>query len=116
MKRSPLDVAIGARIRKLRLRNDISQLKLALKLGLSQQAISLFEQGLRSVPLNVLAAMAREFNEPLDYFFEHNPDFKIVVKGTKLYDILFASQLSDEEIDQIYHTVHYLVSQRKRSR
>ena len=115
MNRSPFDEVIGAKIRKIRLHKKVSQQSLAVNLGVSQQALSFYEQGIRSVPLNVLAAMAREFEKPLDFFFDHNPDFKVVVKGTKLYDILFASQLSDEEIDHVYHTVRYLLSQRKRS-
>jgi len=114
MKRSPLDVAIGAKIRKMRIRKNISQQALSVHLGVSQQALSLYERGIRSVPLNGLAALAREFEKPLDYFFDLNPDFKVVVKGTKLYEILFAAPLSEAETDQVYHTVRFLLSQRKR--
>ena len=43
-----------------------------------------------------------------------SPSNKFVVKGTQRYEILFAAPRSDAETDQVYPTVRFLLSQRKR--
>ena len=51
-------VATGERIRELRFRMRITQAELAFQSGVTQSALSNYENGRRDVPLPVLVAMA----------------------------------------------------------
>jgi transcriptional regulator with XRE-family HTH domain len=55
------------RIKNLRLEKNISQNELAKALGLTQQAISAYENGLREPDLETLNKLANYFNVSVDY-------------------------------------------------
>lgn len=57
------------RIKDLRLEKGVSQNKLAKALGLTQQAISAYENGLREPDLETLNKIANFFNVSVDYEF-----------------------------------------------
>ena len=64
------------RLKHLRQKNNISQLKLALDLNLNQNSISRYENGTREADYATLIKFADYFNVSLDYLLERtdNPD------------------------------------------
>jgi len=60
--------AIGAKIKEIRLKNNIGQKVLASSLKKSIVAISNYEKGIRQIGLNDLEIIARELGKPLSYF------------------------------------------------
>ena len=55
------------RLKKLRKTNNISQLKLAMDLGMNQNSISRYETGERQADYETLIAFADYFNVSIDY-------------------------------------------------
>lgn len=58
------------RLRELRETKGISQLKLAMDLGLTQNSVSRYESGVREADYKTLIALADYFNVSVDYLFE----------------------------------------------
>ncbi|MGN1348145.1 MAG: helix-turn-helix domain-containing protein [Acutalibacteraceae bacterium] len=66
------------RLKQLRQQKKLSQLKLAMELGMNQNSISRYENGEREADYKTLIAIADYFNVSIDYLLERtdNPDFK----------------------------------------
>lgn len=64
------------RLRELRNKRDISQLKLAMDLGMNQNSISRYENGQHEADYKTLVAFADYFNVSIDYLLErtNNPE------------------------------------------
>ena len=64
------------RLRELRKKRRISQLKLAMDLGLNQNSISRYESGEREADYATLISLADYFNVSIDYLLERteNPN------------------------------------------
>ena len=64
------------RLKLLRKQRKISQLKLAMDLGLSQNSISRYETGEREADYATLILLANYFNVSIDYLLERtdNPE------------------------------------------
>lgn len=64
------------RLKELRTSRKISQLKLALDLGMNQNSISRYENGIRQADYETLIKFADYFNVSLDYLLERtdNPN------------------------------------------
>ena len=64
------------RLRELREKRHISQLKPAMDLGMNQNSISRYENGKREADYNTLIAFANYFNVSIDYLLERtdNPE------------------------------------------
>lgn len=58
------------RIKELRAKRGISQLKLAMDLGLSQNTVSRYETGEREADYHMLILLADYFNVSIDYLLE----------------------------------------------
>jgi len=58
------------RLRELRDKRGISQLKLAMDLGLTQNSVSRYESGAREADYKTLIALADYFNVSIDYLLE----------------------------------------------
>ena len=58
------------RLRDLRVSKGISQLKLAMDLGMNQNSISRYETSERQADYKTLIAFANYFNVSLDYLLE----------------------------------------------
>ena len=58
------------RLKSLRKQRGITQLKLALDLGLNQNSISRYENGEREADYRTLIAFADYFNVSIDYLLE----------------------------------------------
>ena len=65
------------RLKELRQQRHISQLKLAMDLGLNQNSISRYETGEREADYKTLIAFADYFNVSLDYLLERTDEPKI---------------------------------------
>ena len=66
------------RLRELRKQQNITQLKLAMDLGLNQNAVSRYETGEREADYKTLILLADYFNLSIDYLLERtdNPERK----------------------------------------
>lgn len=60
---------IGDRIKAARNMRGVSQKELGKKIGLTQQGISFYEQGIRPIRIDTLLRIAEECEVPLHYFF-----------------------------------------------
>lgn len=58
------------RIRNLREDNDLTQSDMADALNITQRAYSYYESGARSLPIEILIALAKYFNTSTDYLLE----------------------------------------------
>lgn len=58
------------RLKALREKRGISQLKLAMDLGLNQNSISRYESGVREPDYKTLIALADYFDVSIDYLLE----------------------------------------------
>ena len=58
------------RLKELRKKRNITQLKLAMDLGLNQNAISRYETGEREADYKTLIALADYFGVSIDYLLE----------------------------------------------
>lgn len=66
------------RLKELRKARRISQLKLAMDLGTSQNTISRYETGEREADHKTLIAIADYFNVSIDYLLERTNDPRMV--------------------------------------
>ncbi|MGN1479977.1 MAG: helix-turn-helix domain-containing protein [Acutalibacteraceae bacterium] len=66
------------RLKELRVKKGISQLKLALDLNMNQNSISRYENGVREADYATLIKFADYFDVSLDYLLERtdNPEYK----------------------------------------
>ena len=62
------------RLKILREKRNISQLKLAMDLDLNQNAISRYESGAREADYKTLVRLADYFNVSVDYLLERTDD------------------------------------------
>lgn len=58
------------RLKELREKRGISQLKLAMDLGLTQNSVSRYESGVREADYKTLIGLADYFNVSIDYLLE----------------------------------------------
>jgi transcriptional regulator with XRE-family HTH domain len=65
-------IALGARIALQRKACDITQVDLAERLGISQQAMNSFEKGRRRVPVSLLPVIAQTLHTTLDALVDHD--------------------------------------------
>lgn len=78
MKRKPanpratnsVDVVIGAHIRRLRLEKDMSQERLAAKIGVTFQQVQKIEKASNRIAAARLFRVAKALEEPVQNFFE----------------------------------------------
>ena len=68
---------IKMRLKELRLSRNISQLKLAMDLGLNQNSISRYETGARQADYDLLIKIADYFDVSVDYLLERTDNPKM---------------------------------------
>lgn len=66
------------RLKELRKARRLSQLKLAMDLGMCQNTISRYETGEREADYKTLIAIADYFNVSIDYLLERTNDPRII--------------------------------------
>ncbi len=64
------------RLRELRKKRGISQLKLAMDLNMNQNSVSRYESGAREADYKTLIAIADYFNVSIDYLLERTENPK----------------------------------------
>ena len=113
---------ISARIKKLRMENNIKQRQLADYLGISQQSYSHYEQSQRELPIRYIVKIAKFYNVSTDYllgtstcrygYFDLNSDF---VQDVPLKNVLLSlNQLNKHNRLELVRFLFYLEeSQRK---
>ena len=62
------------RLKELRKQRGVSQLRLAMDLGLSQNTVSRYETGEREADYHTLILLADYFNVSIDYLLERTDD------------------------------------------
>ncbi|MCL2285701.1 MAG: helix-turn-helix domain-containing protein [Firmicutes bacterium] len=67
-----MNVKIGAKIKSLRKRDDITQEKLADALGVTSQAVSKWESESSYPDIEYITPLANFFNVTIDYLFDHD--------------------------------------------
>ena len=65
------------RLKELRKRRGLSQLRLAMELGMNQNSISRYESGEREADYQTLIQLADYFNVSIDYLLERTDNPKI---------------------------------------
>ena len=65
------------RLKELRNRRGLSQLRLAMELGMNQNSISRYESGEREADYQTLIQLADYFNVSIDYLLERTDNPKI---------------------------------------
>jgi len=66
----PVDIHVGARIRNVRKKIGLSQMKLAEALGLTFQQVQKYEKGTNRISASKLFETAKYLDKPIAYFFE----------------------------------------------
>ncbi len=67
---NPIDIAVGKRLRQIRLIRNISQTDLGERLGISFQQIQKYEKGANRISASKLWLLAQELEVSVSYFFE----------------------------------------------
>lgn len=109
------DRELGRRLHQARTETGLSQAELANRIGITQDAISLYERGARSIGLDTLVSIARELNKPLNYFLEDH-DALVVVRDSRLQEVIADAQEHPGEIDLLCDVWQFLKWRRSRSR
>ncbi len=68
-----VDIAVGARIKNLRLRNKLSQTRLGEQIGVTFQQIQKYENGTNRISASNLAQLAKFFVLPVAAFYSEVP-------------------------------------------
>jgi transcriptional regulator with XRE-family HTH domain len=106
---------LGSRIRTARRDAGMSQARLAELLNTTQSAISLYEAGQRSVGIDMLLAVARILNRPLQYFLGEDGE-TILVRGGKIGEMIEALERHPEDIPDLLAYWEFLQYRRNKHR
>jgi len=79
-----MNIKIGAKIKALRKRDDITQERLSDALGVTSQAVSRWESENGYPDIEYIAPIANFFNVTIDYLFDHD----MMEKRRKIDDYL----------------------------
>lgn len=106
------------KIKNIREDRDIKQYVLAKKLNVNRKTYSLYENGMRSFPLNKLSIILKEFNISLDYLLELTDietydnlgdiDISIIRENFKKYRIIYG--LSQKELGKLINISQQTIS------
>lgn len=77
MSRKSFGDILRMRLKELRIKKGISQLKLAMDLGMNQNSISRYENQSREADYKTLIAFADYFNVSIDYLLERTENPKM---------------------------------------
>ncbi len=70
---SPVDVHVGARLRRRRTLLGMTQTTLGDQLGVSFQQMQKYENGMNRISASRLFVLSRVFDVPVEYFFDDMP-------------------------------------------
>ena len=99
----------AARIKELRENRNISQEKLAEKIGISKSAISMYEQGSRIAPMKIQEKIADFFGVSLDYLWGRKTEIKgCSTELTKWLETQLASK-DKEQVRKIRNIINEVI-------
>lgn len=81
-KDDPVTLEIAAKLRALRLANNISQADIGVIAGVSFQQVQKYEKGDNRIPVDRLTKIADGLGVPITYFFEAAPWAETPVQST----------------------------------
>ena len=84
---------IGARLKELRIKNNMTQAKLGEKLNVTKVSVCCYENNVRTPGLDTLDDISNIFGVPCDYFL--GKDIPVVLEGSEDYSI----HISKEEYE-----------------
>lgn len=87
-------IDFGSTLKKLRLRDNLTQLQLAQKLGVTKSVISAYETGLRMPSYEILIDISKTFKVTTDYLLGQYPQNSLDLSG-----------LTDAEISALIHLI-----------
>jgi len=106
------DVELGRRIQQARMAAGLSQRVLADRVGTTQNAISQYEHGTRSIALETLVDIAKVLECPLSFFLATKEI--LVVHETKLGEIIANIQDRPEDIALLAELWRYVKWRQRR--
>ncbi len=93
---------IGDKIKTARVESKMSQLQVAVSLGVSDKTISGYESGRIAPPIDKLIQVAEIFRKPITYFLSNDPrDYKVSSRLKAIEQILKDVRKQMEEIKEI---------------
>lgn len=115
---------MSGRLRELRTSKNISQRRLGMEVGISQQNVSKYELDINTVPVDILKRFSAYYNVSVDYILgvsdvKHNQEGRVRI--TKVinenYEFLEVYRnLNDEHKETIQHMAGYFKEQEKKCR
>lgn len=126
-EKNATDIKIGKQISKLRNDNHLSLVELSKELGLDIETLNEYENGTKTIPLDILIKLSHYFQISLDSLVgvvvENKKDKsqvafltqnkKILERFEKWTNMLGSITLTDEEVNKIMEFTKFLISQRK---
>jgi transcriptional regulator with XRE-family HTH domain len=106
-KVKPTDVAVGARIRNLRLRNKLSQTALGEHINVTFQQIQKYEKGTNRISAGNLAQLAKLFGVSVAAFYSEVPMESAKMKRTEI-----AASAPDLNVDRLVNAFQALRDKR----
>jgi transcriptional regulator with XRE-family HTH domain len=99
VRRKQITREIGVRIRAAREEAHMSQLQVAVAIGLSDKTISSYEAARISPPIDKLIQLAELFKKPVAFFLGYDPkEYKV---GSRLRAIEIALKDIKKQLDEI---------------
>lgn len=82
-------------------------MRLAAEVGLSQDAVSLYERGRRTMRVETLVAMAQALDVPLNSLLETHPEV-VVIRNTALACVVADAAASPERLRAFYEVWDFI--------
>lgn len=100
------ELIIGRLIKKLRKEKNITMIKFAKQIGISQSSLSRIESGSQELSLNLLSKICEEFNMTKSNFF------RLLDESNKLHELEYdANSFEAEKLeDQLEDKLHKMIS------
>ena len=102
------------KLKLLRKGKALSQSELALKLGISKSAVSMYEQGKREPDFEILKRIADTFQVNSDYLLGRNPSPSDAFTPVTIAAHLDTSGLTQSELDDVADYIAFIRSKRKK--
>ena len=103
---SERDIEIGLRIKKARQFRRITQVQLAKRLGTSQTAIALWENGSRRIPYEIIDVIAEILNISASYLMFGDADFNDDIENKKVPELTAQDEKDiTKDLDRIMNEI-----------
>lgn len=100
-------------LKELRMNQKISQTDLAMQLGISKSAVSMYEQGRREPDFKILSQIADLFNVDTDYLLGRTSLSENTFEPVTIAAHLDTDDLTQAELDDVARYIEFIRSKRK---